>query len=412
MWGIGIILGAGIYVLIGDAAGLAGNAVWIAFVLGALIASLTGLSYAELSSIFPKEAAEYVYVKIACGCEILSFLVGWFVILTGIISVSTVALGFAGYFQGLFGASRELAAVVLIGLLSAINFVGIKESSRLNILFTVVEVVGLLLVIVAGGGHLGRVDLLEAPRGLPGVLSAATLIFFAYLGFEDIVNVAEEAKDPETTLPRAVLLSIAVTTALYVLVAMTAVSLVPWAVLGESPAPLALIASTALGDTMFTVMSVIALFATSNTVLIMLVVGSRMIYGMANEGALPPALARLHSTTHTPWPAILLTMGAAIAFLFVGDLELVASVTSLGAFITFTFVNVSLIYIRYRRPELKRSFTVPLNVGRFPVLGLFGIVSCLILVSQFTVTVLAFGGLFLLIGCLVYLLSQATGRAR
>ncbi len=412
MWGIGIILGAGIYVLIGEATGLAGNAVWIAFVLGALIASLTGLSYAELSSIFPKEAAEYVYVKIACGCEILSFIVGWFVVLTGIISVSTVALGFAGYFQGLFGASRELVAVALIGILSAVNFLGIKESSRLNILFTIVEVLGLVLIIVVGGGRLGQVDLLEAPLGLPGVLSAATLIFFAYLGFEDIVNVAEEAKDPERTLPRALLLSIVVTTVLYILVAMTAVSLVPWTALGESPAPLALIASAALGDTMFTVMSVIALFATSNTVLIMLVVGSRMIYGMANEGAFPRALAQLHPSTHTPWPAILLTMGAAIAFLFVGDLELVASVTSLGAFITFTFVNVSLIYIRYRRPELTRAFTVPLNVGRFPVLGLLGIVSCLILVSQFTVTVLVFGYLFLLIGYLLYHLSQETKRAR
>lgn len=246
--------------------------------------------------------------------------------------------------------------------------------------------------------------------GLPGVLSAATLIFFAYLGFEDIVNVAEEAKDPERTLPRALLLSIVVTTVLYILVAMTAVSLVPWTALGESPAPLALIASAALGEGIFTVMSVIALFATSNTVLIMLVVGSRMIYGMANEGAFPQALARLHPSTHTPWPAILLTMGAAIVFLFVGDLELVASVTSLGAFITFTFVNLSLIYIRYRRPELKRSFRVPLNVGRFPVLGLLGIVSCLILVSQFTVTVLVFGYLFLVLGYLFYRLLIETRR--
>jgi APA family basic amino acid/polyamine antiporter len=411
LWGIGIILGAGIYVLIGEAAGLAGNAVWLSFVLGALIASLTGLSYAELSSIFPKEAAEYVYVKIACGCDILSFIVGWFVVLTGIISVSTVALGFAGYFHGLFGVSKELVAIVLIGLLSVINFLGIKESSRLNILFTIVEVLGVVLIIVLGVGHLGQVNLLEAPTGLSGILSAATLIFFAYLGFEDIVNVAEETKNPEKTLPKALLLSIAITTALYILVAMTAVSLVPWAVLAETAAPLALIASTVLGDGMFTVMSFIALFATSNTVLIMLVVGSRMIYGMANEGAFPRSLAKIHHTTHTPWPAILLTMGASIAFLFVGDLELVASVTSLGAFITFIFVNISLIYIRYRRPELKRVFTVPVNVGRFPVLGLLGIVSCLILVSQFTVTVLVFGYLFLLIGYLLYHLSKETKRS-
>jgi len=131
-WGVGIILGAGIYVLVGEAAGIAGNSVWLSFIIGAMVASLTGLSYAELSSVFPRDAAEYVYVKIACGCEILSFMVGWLTILTGIISASTVALGFAGYFQGLFGLPRVLAALILIAVLSYINFLGLKESTRMN----------------------------------------------------------------------------------------------------------------------------------------------------------------------------------------------------------------------------------------------------------------------------------------
>ncbi len=410
-WGVGIILGAGIYVLVGEAAGIAGNSVWLSFILGALVATLTGLSYAELSSIFPKEAAEYVYVKIACGCEILSFIIGWLIILTGIISVSTVALGFGGYFQSLFGFPGVLVAVVLIVLLSFVNFSGIKESTRMNILFTFVEVAGLALIILIGIGSVGKVNLLEAPNGLSGILSASALIFFAYLGFEDIVNVAEETKNPEKTIPKALITAILITTSLYILVAVVAVSLADWKALGETSAPLAFVASKALGENMFTVLSIIALFATGNTVLIMLVVGSRMIYGMANEGAFPRVLSKLHLKTSTPWLAILVTMVFSILFVFLGNLELVASLTSFGAFVTFAFVNISLIYIRYRKTELKRPFKVPLNLGRFPITGFLGLLSCLFLILQFSPTVILSGALFLISGLILYKLSKIKWRS-
>jgi APA family basic amino acid/polyamine antiporter len=405
-WGVGIILGAGIYVLIGEAAGLAGNSVWISFILGALVASLTGLSYAELSTILPQEAAEYVYVKIACGCEILSYIVGWLITTTGIMSVSTVALGFAGYFQSLFGFSKIVIAVVLIVILSCINFSGIKESTRMNILFTLIEVVGLVLIIVLGIGSVGKVNLLDTANGVSGIFSASALIFFAYLGFEDIVNVAEETKQPEKTIPKALITSIIITTLLYILVAIVAVSLVDWQVLSEASAPLAFIVSTVLGENMSVVMSLIALFATSNTVLIMLVVGSRMVYGMANEGAFPKALAKLHRKTRTPWLAILVTMLASIFFVFVGDLELVASLTSFGAFVTFASVNTSLIFIRYRRTELRGSFKVPFNLGKFPLTGFFGLLSCLFFITQFNPTVILSGSLFLISGLITYLLLK------
>ncbi|NIV43694.1 amino acid permease [Candidatus Bathyarchaeota archaeon] len=405
-WGVGIILGAGVYVLVGEASGIAGNAVWLSFLIGAMVAVLTGLSYAELSSMFPKEAAEYVYVKTACGCKILSFVIGWLIILTGTISVATVALGFAGYFQSLFGFPRLAAAVILITLLSYINFSGIKESTRVNILFTVVEIAGLVFIVSIGAGSLGKVDLLEAPNGIAGILSAAALIFFAYLGFEDIVNVAEETKNPEKAIPKALVFSIIITTCLYVLVASAVVSLADWEALGGASAPLAFAASQALGENAFTAMSIVALFATSNTVLIMLVVGSRMIYGMANEGAFPRKLSRLHTKTGTPFLAILVTMFASIAFVFLGDLELVASLTSFGAFITFAFVNASLIYIRYRRAELKRPFKVPLNIGKFPITGFLGLLSCLLLVLQFNTTIILSGSLFLVVGLVLYKLSK------
>ncbi len=405
-WGVGIILGAGIYVLVGEAAGIAGNSVWLSFIIGAIVASLTGLSYAELSSVFPRDAAEYVYVKIACGCEILSFMVGWLTILTGIISASTVALGFAGYLQGLFGLPRVLAALILIIGLSYINFLGIKESTRMNILFTLVEAAGLVVFIAIGLGRLGSVNLLEAPNGSSGILSAAALIFFAYLGFEDIVNIAEETKKPEKVIPKALILSILITTFLYVLVALISVSLVDWQTIGLSNAPLAFAASQVLGENAFTLMSVIALFATSNTVLIMLVVGSRMIYGMAKEGAFPRVLSRVDPRKETPRPAILVTMFVSTVFLFMGDLELVAALTSFGAFITFAFVNISLIYIRYRREKLERPFRAPLNIGKFPITGFLGLLTCLFLVSQFNTTVILSGSIFLFAGIVLYKLSK------
>jgi len=283
-YGVGMILGAGIYALIGSAAGVAGNSVWMSFLLGALISSFTGLSYAELSSMIPKAAAEYYYAKEAFRSNLVPFLIGWIIIFTEAVATSTVALGFGGYFNGLFGAPMVLTSLILIILLSLLNFLGIEESSRLNIIFTIIEASGLLLILIIGIPYLGKVDYFEASQGLQGILKASTLIFFAYLGFEDIVNLAEESKNPERNIPKALILSIIMTALLYVLVAVATVSLADWQELGSSTSPLAYAASRSLGQSAFLSMSAIALFATSNTVLILLIVTSRMIYGMAKDG--------------------------------------------------------------------------------------------------------------------------------
>jgi APA family basic amino acid/polyamine antiporter len=220
-------------------------------------------------------------------------------------------------------------------------------------------------------------------------------MFFAYLGFEDVVNIAEETKDPNRNLPRALIISIVVTTVFYVLVALAIVNLAGWEVLGASEAPLAFAVSNVLGSTGFLIVSYIALFATANTVLITSIVGSRMIYGMAKDAALPKMLSRIHGKTRTPWIAILCVMAFSLAFVFIGDIELVANMTSLGVFITFALVNLSLIWLRYKKPELKRPFKVPLNVGKFPVVPFLGLVSCLLMVSQFNFYVVLLG-LFLI----------------
>ena len=260
-YGVGLILGAGIYALIGEAAGLAGNALWISFLLGAFISSFTGLSYAELSAMFPRAAAEYVYSKKATEQEFPAFLIGWIEMFAEIVAVAAVALGFAGYFRSFLDLPTVLIAIPLILLLSLLNFCGIKESSRFNILFTLVEALGLILVVALAVffGDIPKTNYLEIST-VGGIFSATALIFFAYLGFEDVVNMAEETKNPTKNVPRALILSILISTILYALVSVSVVSLVSWKALGASEAPLAFAASKALGKGAFTVLSFIALF--------------------------------------------------------------------------------------------------------------------------------------------------------
>jgi len=367
------------------------------FLLGALISSFTGLSYAELSSKIPKAAAEYYYAKEAFGGNLVPFLIGWIIIFTEAVATSTVALGFGGYFNGLFGAPMVLTSLILIVLLSLLNFLGIEESSRLNIIFTIIEASGLLLIVIIGIPYLGKVDYFEASQGLQGILKASTLIFFAYLGFEDIVNLAEESKNPERNIPKALILSVIITALLYVLVAVTAVSLADWQELGLSTSPLAYAASRSLGQSAFLSMSAIALFATSNTVLILLIVTSRMIYGMAKDGSLPGRLSKV-SGRGTPWVAILVVMVISASFVLLRNIRFVAEITNFGTFVIFASVNLSAIWLRYRKPEWKRPFKTPVNIANIPIIPLLGFLSCGLMVTQFQIEAIAISVLIIAIG--------------
>ncbi|MBR9682567.1 MAG: amino acid permease, partial [Candidatus Aenigmarchaeota archaeon] len=249
MYGVGIILGAGIYAIIGVGAGVAGNALWLSFLIGAIIASFTGLSYAELGTMFPKEAAEYVYMKRAFKKEYPAFLVGWLIIIVGTIAASVVALGFGGYLEALTGIPALWGALALVLGCSFLNYRGIRESANANIIFTVIEMLGLILIILFGMSHVGSVDYFEMPGGLNGVMMAAVLVFFAYVGFEDVVNLSEETKSPRKVMPKALILSVVITTIMYILVSLVAVSVIPWNVLAESSAPIADVAEASLPGT-------------------------------------------------------------------------------------------------------------------------------------------------------------------
>lgn len=405
LYGIGIILGAGIYVLIGEAAGIAGNAVWISFAISAFIAAFTGLSYAELSGMFPKDAAEYVYTKRAFKRSWLAFIVQWVMIFTLIVSATTVALGFGSYFFHLTGVPAGIAAAVLLVVLSVINYIGIKESSKYNIIGTFIEFSGLLIVILIGlfvlSGGKGGVDYLSTGgAGIGGILSATVLIFFAYIGFEELVNMSEETKNARKVMPRALILSIAVSSILYMLVSISAVTVVGAEALANSPAPLAQVVSSVIPQGGF-LMSIIALFATSNTVLAILVVVSRMLYGLSCNNTLPD-ICRTIGKRQTPYVSIFIVMALSLAFLFIGNLKTVALLTDIGIFLIYIFVNASLIKLRFSEPRARRTFRSPLNIGRLPLLALFGIASSGLMLMHFEPLLLVYEVVLVLIGLLFY----------
>jgi APA family basic amino acid/polyamine antiporter len=394
--GVGIILGAGIYVLIGEAAALAGNAVWLSFLLAALVAVFTGLSYAELSSLFPSAGAEYDYTARAFRPR-LAFVIGIMVILSGVIGASTVALGFAGYFSAFTQLPDLPVAAILLLLLAFLTAWGIRESTAVAILFTLVEVGGLAGIIAIGMPRLGSVNYLQMPTGLTGIFSGAALIFFAYQGFEEMVKLSEETREPEKTIPRGLILALIITIILYLLVAVAAVSAVGYERLAASPAPFTEIAKDALGANGTALFTVIALFATANTVLLMLIASSRITYGMAKRGSLPFGLGQVHPVRRTPVRAIIGITVLALIFLALGDIRVVAQITNFTLYVTFFVINAAVIALRFRSPELLRPFRIPLNIGIVPVFPILGMLVCIFFLFQLTPFTIMIGALLLII---------------
>jgi APA family basic amino acid/polyamine antiporter len=391
IYGVGVILGAGVYVLIGRAAGIAGNSVWASFLIAALVAAFTGLSYAELSSAFPKDSGEYLYALKAFGKR-AAFVIGYLVIVSEIIAAAAVSLGFAGYFSALLNIDHLVwIAMAVIVVFSLVNFIGIKEAARLNILFTAIEVGGLFLIIAIGSKFIGKVNYLESAAGYSGIFSAAALIFFAFIGFESIVKLSEETKNPTKIIPRALILSIIITTIIYVLVAIAAVSVMGWEALGASKAPLADVAAMVLGSKAFILLSAIALFSTANTVLIILISTSRLMYGMSKLRCLPKILCAVHPKTHTPHFSVLVVGVLALLFSLLGDIRFVAEITNFAVFATFIIVNASLIGLRVKNKRYKAKFRVPLNIRNIPVLPVLGVLVSLFMLLNLDKPILVIG---------------------
>ncbi|MGY5148490.1 MAG: APC family permease [Candidatus Nitrosopumilus sp. bin_68KS] len=408
MYGVGLILGAGIYVLIGEAVGIAGDAVWIAFALGSIVALFAGFSYAELSSIFPKAAAEYVFIKNAFKNNFFAFIIGWLTAITSIITAATVSLGFGGYFAEFVDIPIIISAMGLLVILSIVNFVGIKQSSWTNTVFTIIEAAGLILIIIIGFTFSSPepVNYLESPSGFTGIAIAFVLIFFAFIGFEDMANIAEEVRKPKKTIPRAIILSVFISGIIYILVSLAVVRVVNWEELATSAAPIALVAERGLGTQAHILLSSIALFAITNTVLITLVAGSRMFYGMAREKVFPSILGKIHFKTKTPWIAVIVILIISMIFTLVGDIVIVANITVFAIVITFAAINLAVIVLRYTEPDIERKFKVPINVGKFPILPLFGLAISIYMGFQFEIEVVVVGLGIIGIGAVFYKISK------
>ena len=397
--GIGIILGAGIYVLIGEAATDAGGALWAAFLLAAVLAASTGLSYAELSSMFPEAGGSATFAREAFGRR-TGFVTGWLLLTMAVLASAAVAIGFGGYLADLTRADRTLSAGALVLLSGSVAWAGVRETVGLAVLFTLIEASGLVISIAVGLPFFDPDALVDAPKGIGGVLGAASLVFFAFTGFEQIVNLSEETKQPTRTIPRAILLAVSITTLVYVLVAVASISVLPWEELSRSDAPLADVVRIAANDRLGDALSIVALFATANTVLLLLATGARLSWGMARRGLLPPAFRWTDPRRQTPWFAAAMVTAASFAFALSGDIGRVAEITNVTLFVAFIVVNAAVVRLRVARPDAPRPFRLRGSIRRAPVTALIGGASAAILLTRVDTLVL-------LVGCGVVLLGLA-----
>ncbi|MGA0530492.1 APC family permease [Hansschlegelia sp. KR7-227] len=423
LYGLGSMLGAGIYGLIGQAAGQLGSAVWMAFIVSMIAAMLTGLSYANIVSRYPKAGGAAYVTQRAYMIPLLSYVVGLTVVCSGLTSIATQSNVVAASIAKLFGLSVPIwiLAIGFLLVVAGILLRGIKECMWVNALCTVIEATGLLIVIASGVSYWGSANLLEFPAAESHnneigaiavlVMQGAVLTFFSFIGFEDMLNVAEEVKEPKRNMPLAIIFAMVAATVIYMAVAVTAVSVIPWQ---ELPKELALVAVVEKAWPWFPpiILSVITIFAVSNTALVNWIMGSRLLYGMSKQGLMPAKLGKVHPTRRTPYVAILTLLAIVIVLSLVGDIKALASSTVLLLLTVFTIVNVALVILKRREGEPQGDFEVPILV---PMLGAFVcsalIVTRLFQTGDFIAPLIAIG-LILLITALYFVTGAGKDQAR
>jgi APA family basic amino acid/polyamine antiporter len=405
---IGDVLGAGIYALVGEVGAKTGGAIWAAFLLALLLALFTAFAYAELVTKYPRAAGAALYVNRAFGRPFFTFMVAFAVVASGVASAATIARAFGGDYLSAF-VSLPVAAtgIAFIIAISLINLRGIRESMRFNFVLTTIEVAGLLLVIVIGAAALGdglgnpgrALEFRDGSSVMVALLGGAGLAFFALLGFEDSVNLAEETRRPRVDFPWALFGGLIVAGVIYLLVTVIASMVVPTGTLASSDGPLLEVTSAgplAVPDRVF---SLIALFALANGALINLIMASRLLYGMAGEGIIPKALGRVHPSRHTPWVAIAVTAGATVVLLLTGEIGELADTTVLLLLIVFASVNVSVLVLR-KETVAQPHFRSPTVM---PVIGM--LVSVALMTTKDAQT-FARAGILLLVGGLLWMVSR------
>ncbi|WP_170507065.1 APC family permease [Ruegeria arenilitoris] len=372
LYGLGVTVGAGIYVLVGATAEAAGPYAAVSFLVAALVVSLTALSYAELATRYPVSAGEAAYVEAGFQRGWMAVLIGLAVAASGIISASAVAIGAASYLHTLTGLGTALLTIGVVSVMGLIATWGITQSVFVAAVITVIEIAGLLFVIGWGmsvqepQGH----EISEMIPGLElstwrGIMAASLLAFFAFVGFEDMANVAEEVKDPTHTIPKAILLTLVLATGLYLATSITVLLVVPIDTLSTSAAPLTLVFFDA-PEVIKQGFAAVAVVATINGVLIQMIMASRVIYGLADRDHLPKILATVPQVTQTPVVATLLVVAIILLLTQTLPIGILAERTSQIVLGVFVLVNISLILLKSRPGSTREHFRVPLVV---PILG-------------------------------------------
>lgn len=414
---VGDILGTGIYALTGQVAAKVGGVVWLPFLIAFLVALLTAFSYLELVTKYPKAAGAALYTHKAFGVHFLTFLVAFAVMSSGITSASTASRAFAANLVASTGLpSGDLAvmgfALAFICLVAAVNFRGVGESVKLNVLLTMVELTGLLIIIgvglwaIAGGqGDVSRAFTFQPPEGgglFWPVIAATTLAFFAMVGFEDSVNMAEECKEPSRIFPKVLLAGLLLTGIIYVLVSISAITLVPASELGEGETPLLKVIQAGAPGFPVSIFGVITMFAVANSALINMMMASRLIYGMAREGVLPAMLGKVHAGRRTPYVAILFTTLIAVGLIaFAGGVPALGGTTALLLLGVFTIVNIAVLVLRKDKVQHKH-FRTP------TILPVLGAITCAFLAGPWTgrdPVQYAIAGVLLAIGVVLWLVT-------
>lgn len=375
----GVILGAGIYTVIGKAAGAGGNMLWLSFSIAAFTAILSLFAYAELVSLFPQSGGEFSFIKEAVNIK-WAYLVGTMVALSGIVSSATISIGFAGYLSELVAFPEKIAALCIIGFILLVNISGIKHSSVVNIIFTVIETAGLLFVIYSAAPSVGEVDYFEMPpNNIHGLLAGAAICFFAFTGFEDAVKLAEETKNPEKNIPKGLFIAAIIITVIYLVVAFVVISMIPFKELAESDSPLSTVVEKRFGHTGAIIIALVALFSTSNSLLSNMLGSSRVIYNFGKENKKLALFARLLKKRKTPAIALIAAASLASLFSLIGNVQQVALITNFFMFMTFLIMNVSVIYLRVKQKDLKRPFKIPFNINNIPLISVLAIIMVLLL---------------------------------
>ncbi|MGE0630170.1 MAG: APC family permease [Hyphomicrobiaceae bacterium] len=419
---VGDILGTGIYALTGKVANQVGGVVWLPFLVAFVVALITAFSYMELVTKYPKAAGAALYTHKAFGIHFVTFIVAFAVMCSGITSASTASRAFSANLSHAFGLNFPPIGITMTGLvfmaiIAAVNFRGVGESVKANVVLTCVELTGLLIIIFiglwaicAGQGDVSRVTQFKA--GDAGafwpVIAATTLAFFAMVGFEDSVNMAEECKDPTRDFPKVLLAGLFITGAIYVLVSISSITLVPPDQLGEGETPLLKVVQAGAPDFPIWIFGFITMFAVANSALINMLMASRLVYGMSREHVLPPVLGRVHAARRTPFIAIAFTTLLAFALItFVGEVPALGGTTALLLLCVFSVVNIAVLVLRRDRVS-HDHFRTP------TILPVLGAISCAFLAGPWTgraIVQYQVAGVLIAIGIVLWFITMQLNRS-